>query len=329
MGEQKKALILLLIICLVISTLPLVGAAEDSWTTKASMPEAIIGGKAAAVNGKIYVIGDEANFEYDPDTDTWTEKRAMPTARMFFGIAVYQNKIYAIGGRSSGISFDTNEVYDPSTNTWKTKRSMPTNMSDMEANVVDGKIHLIRTDRHYIYDIATDSWTSGKTMDFLYGYSSAVVNDKIYMIGSNQTLTYDPLSDSWNLGTSPPISVQDAGACATTGIMAPKRVYVFGGISGGSLDGKNFTQIYDPETDSWTYGASMPTERGWLEVVVVEDIIYAIAGRGCGICPVLKVNEQYTPIGYIPEFPSWIILPLLLIATIVVITYRNRLRRRG
>ena len=30
----------------------------------------------------------------------------------------------------------------------------------------------------------------------------------------------------------------------------------------------------------------------------------------------------------IPEFPSWIILPLFLIATVVVIIYRNRLRRK-
>ena len=29
-----------------------------------------------------------------------------------------------------------------------------------------------------------------------------------------------------------------------------------------------------------------------------------------------------------PEFPSWIILPLFLIATIIVIIYRNRLRRK-
>jgi len=31
----------------------------------------------------------------------------------------------------------------------------------------------------------------------------------------------------------------------------------------------------------------------------------------------------------IPEFPSWIILPLFVMATIAVVIYRNRLRREG
>ncbi len=281
---------------------------ENSWTTKASMPKAINGAKAAAVNGKIYVIGDDANFEYNPVTNTWTGKKPMPTARMFFEIAVYQNRIYAIGGRSSGITFGANEVYDPSTDTWTTKKEMPINISDIEANVVNGKIHLIGTDRHDVYDITTDSWTTKNTTHFPhpdYGYSSAVVNSKIYIIGWNQTHIYDPKSDSWSLGASTPTAVQDAAACATTGIMALKRIYVIGGMSGGSIEGTSITQVYVPETDNWTYGASMPTNRGWLEAVVVDDIIYAIAGRSCAICPELGVNEQYTPFGYGTPDPSY------------------------
>jgi endonuclease YncB( thermonuclease family) len=36
----------------------------------------------------------------------------------------------------------------------------------------------------------------------------------------------------------------------------------------------------------------------------------------------------YYPNEEIPEFPSWIILPLFVIATVVVVIYRNRLRRK-
>ena len=56
---------------------------ENSWTAKAPMPEAG-GGEAAVVNGKIYVIGGNSNFEYNPDTDTWTTKKPMPTPRSTF-----------------------------------------------------------------------------------------------------------------------------------------------------------------------------------------------------------------------------------------------------
>jgi N-acetylneuraminic acid mutarotase len=286
---------------------------ENTWTTRAPMPQAIRGVKAAVVNGKIYVIGGEANFEYDPDTDTWIVKKPMPTARTYFEVAVHQNKIYTIGGRSGwtsttgSIYSGANEVYDPSTDTWETKKLMPTNRSDISASVVNGKIHLIGPDIHEVYDVYTDSWTTRQTMSFpllVYGYSSVVFNDKIYLITWNQTQIYDPKSDSWSLGASPPINVSGSGVCATTGIMAPKKIYVIGG--GLGLEGTDATQVYDPKNDTWTLGAPMPTARLGLTVAVVNDQIYAIGGSGLAVfSPSLKTIEQYTPFGYGTPDPSY------------------------
>ena len=53
----------------------------------------------------------------------------------------------------------------------------------------------------------------------------------------------------------------------------------------------------------------------------IGDTPYVIDGNNQDNYPLME------PI-IIPEFPSWIILPLFLIATLVVILYRNRLRRR-
>ena len=109
MGEQKTALILLLILCLV-STLPLVRATEGSWTTLEPMSNSRHWLGAAVVDGKIYAIGGGtgANEMYDPETDTWTTKASMPTRRYNFGIAVYQDKIYVFGG--SGYHADLESV---------------------------------------------------------------------------------------------------------------------------------------------------------------------------------------------------------------------------
>jgi hypothetical protein len=111
MGEQRIALALLLILSLLLPafSLPLVSAAEDSWTTLEPMPTARAGLGVAVVDGEIYAIGGfvgtntvlGTNEMYDPETDTWTTKTSMPTPRAYFAIAVYQHKIYVIGGLCS------------------------------------------------------------------------------------------------------------------------------------------------------------------------------------------------------------------------------------
>jgi N-acetylneuraminic acid mutarotase len=327
---------------------------ENFWTTKTPLPEAIGGVKAATVNGKIYVIGGEANFEYNPDTDNWTSKKPMPTARTSFEIAVYQNKIYAIGGSSGWtqetgtICSDANEVYDPSTDTWETKAPMKTMRTGLEANAVNGKIYLIggylrqnytvsntKSSLNEVYDVATDSWATKEPVPYpAYDYASAVVNNKIYIIGWNRTQVYDPESDSWSHTTPSPTTVIGAVAGATTGIMAPKRIYVISGIQG--IEGSNITQVYNPENESWMLGEPMPTARGGLTVAVVNDLLYAIGGRPCSICPALKTNEQYTPFGYgtfpQPEpFPAALVIAasgasIAIISVSLLVYFRKRKR---
>jgi len=81
--------------------------------------------------------------------------------------------------------------------------------------------------------------------------------------------------------------------------------------------------------DSWVTLAPIPTKRYFFGVAVVNDILYAIGGVTGWIAPTTTANEQYTPAGYIPEFPSWIILPLLIVATLGVIIARNKLSKKG
>jgi len=283
-------------------------AAENTWTTKAPMPQAERGVRAAAVNGKIYVIGGSINYQYDPETDNWVEKTPMPTPRTYFGIAAFQNKIYTLGGRTG---MGVNEVYDPATDTWETKESMPVNISDINANIVDGKIYMIGRTLNMMYDIAKDSWMNRTTMPYpVRSYATAVVNNKIYIMGgadtslTNHTQIYDPRTDSWSLGASIPTPLYGFAACATTGVNALKRIYVIGGNS--YLEGTDITQVYDPVNDSWTFGASMPTARLGLTVAVVNDQIYAIAGSRMAVfSPALTTNEQYTPFGYGTLVPSY------------------------
>jgi N-acetylneuraminic acid mutarotase len=255
------------------------------------------------------------NEEYDPETDTWTKKASMPTPRSDFGIAVYENKIYCIGGNTGGV----NEVYDPETDTWKTKAPMlsPTTFQSAEANVVNGKIYLIRDGTvHEVYDPAKDKWATRALMPLrtVGVYASAVFDNKIYILGDLYNSTndydylgteiYDPETDNWSAGAPLPSSDVFWGAGVTTGEMAPERIYVF-----NQFDGT--TRVYNPVDNSWEAAAAMPTSRIAFGVAVVNDMFYLIGGfiqsyfysLPLGVTR-YATNEQYTPFGYGKALPK-------------------------
>ena len=303
---RKRVALLLVLVILIGSgltgtdTISATSAAENTWTTKAALPISIdsaIG--AATVNGKIYAMSLSFNYEYDPTTDKWTEKASMPTPRANFAIAVYQNKIYVIGAYEYSCA---NEVYDPATNTWEIKAPMPANRTYLSASVVGGKIHLFSWEGHDVYDVASDSWTAGKIPYAVIG-KSVVVDNKIYVINWNITQIYDPKSDTWSFGAVMPIRLGSAAVCATTGMMAPKRIYVIGG-SPEFLYYTDVTQIYDPISDTWVLGEPMPTARAGSTAASVDDRIYVIGGS-IGMYSTSDVNEQYTPFGYGAADPSY------------------------
>jgi N-acetylneuraminic acid mutarotase len=271
----------------------------------------------------------------------------MPTPRAVFAIAVYQNKIYCIGGKTSDEYTGVNEVYDPATNTWETKTSMPTARSWLTANVVNGKIYLMGgypdITLNEVYDPATDSWTTKTPAPntLIFGFdkpASAVIDNKIYVIGGisqdqsyDLNQIYDAETDTWSQGVSPITSVDGGAAAATTGVLAPKRIYVLGNSANFRQgEEQNFVRVYDPENDNWTFGADIHIRRYNFGVAVVNDTLYAIGGHTYnfpGNYAPSAANEQYTPIGYIPEFPSWTpILILMAILTTTAVIFRKNLK---
>jgi len=360
---RKSAVAMLILVFLTASSLavkPALSSAditENSWVSKAPMHQARSRLGAVAVNGKIYAIGGSAengivgtNEEYDPATDTWRGKMPMPTPRKGFAIASYEGKIYCIGGyTANGSITGVNEVYDPATNSWETKTPMPTPRANLQANVVDGMMYLLggfipadnpvgytTSNLNEVYDPATDTWTQ-KTPSIYNscGYATAALDGKIYiLVGSWDMVTkmsqiYDTQSDTWTLGSSAPTYFMYGSAIATTGVMAPKRIYVFDKPAPDLAtypDAPLYsTQVYDPETDSWMAGADLPTSRAGVAVAIINDKIYAIGGYSAtydnlpyDYTPKItqyRAVEQYTPFGYGSVPPAVCITSLESMAT--------------
>ena len=271
---------------------------ENSWVAKNPIPVPEGVKKAATVNGKIYVMINSVNYEYDPTTDNWTAKAAMPTPRGHFGIAAYNNRIFTFGGWEASET----EVYDPATNTWETKTPLPSLVKNPHANVIDNEIYVMSMNGSYCYNIANDSWSIRSNAP--HGGPQTVVDGKIYAFYGDRTDIYDPKSDSWIEGTSMPITLYQQSVCATTGVMSPKRIYLFGGVRQTFDSGTNITQVYDPKTDTWSLGEPMPTKRSSAAIAVVNDQIYVIGGYD-GIYWATSANERYTPFDYGTPDPTY------------------------
>jgi len=400
-GERRTTLIVLLILCSGLVTLPniaTVRATEDSWTTMEPMPTLRENFEIAILNGKIYAIGGSnssqqvyfgTNEEYDPASNRWDTKESMPTPRSGFGIFVFQDKIYCVGGYSTERSYiGVNEVYYPISDTWEIKTSMPTKRSSMQTKMVNGRIFFLggaigydyeksetvysQTNEAYdpvtdswetrtlipvsdgefdayvfgdqiycifkniieVYDTKDDSWTQKASMPIpaVYNYYTVVVENGIYFLLPSEgcyNQIYDVQNDTWSFGENIPIEINQPTIVATSGSFAPRRIYLIGGFT-GFVDPTNTTYVYDPTEDKWSLGASMTTSRYNIHVVVVDDILYAIDGAiGFLTKPasITSAVEKYTPTGYIPEFPSWTILPLLLVTTLASIIYKKKLYR--
>jgi N-acetylneuraminic acid mutarotase len=157
---------------------------------------------------------------------------------------------------------------------------MPTARTELQANVVNGKIYLIGgalpggdiSDASEVYDPSSDSWSAAAPIPTPVAlYASAVVNNKIYVMGGGQSgplisdlnQIYYPETNVWTLGEPLPTPIVWAAASQLL-VAAPARLYVLGGTSAG-INGVNTNRVYGHQQQ---FIVRMPTSRRLICVVV-------------------------------------------------------------
>lgn len=196
--------------------------ANDTWKALAPMPTKRGSAVAAAVGGKIYVIGGGATSpgskepsihparphlavgtveEYDPATNSWRARTPMPTPRNHAGVGAVGGKIYVIGGRtgaafiSVGSNTDVVEEYDPATDTWgSVKARMPTARSAVAYATYKDRIYIAGGEFQdeklmaafwvvEAYHPATNSWSTLPRMPIpRHGLAGAVIGDRLHLV---------------------------------------------------------------------------------------------------------------------------------------------------
>jgi N-acetylneuraminic acid mutarotase len=197
----------------------------DTWKALAPMPTKRGAAVAAAVGGKVYVIGGasthpgsaETNVhparphraldtveEYDPAANSWRGRSPMPTARNHAGVGVVGGKIYVIGGRlgaafiSVASNTDVVEEYDPATDQWGTVRArMPTARSAVAYGVYGGRVYVAGGEFQdsrmmaafrelEAFDPAANQWSILPTMPIpRHGLAGAVIGNRFHLVSGD------------------------------------------------------------------------------------------------------------------------------------------------
>jgi N-acetylneuraminic acid mutarotase len=203
--------------------------AGRSWSTVAPFPRPIHHANAAAVGGKLYVVGALLDgafratgdvYAYDPATNSWTPRAPLPSGqeRGAGGVAVVGTKIYVAGGLRGATSLADFTSYDTASDEHATLPPLAQATDHLVGGAVGGIVYAIGgrfgginglLGRVAAFDPAAASWSDKAPMITPRGGSAAaVVRDRIVVAGGEgntavssgvfpQTEVFVPASNSW------------------------------------------------------------------------------------------------------------------------------------
>ena len=128
-------------------------------------------------------------------------------------------------------------------------------------------------------------WEQLSPTPYNYNYNNGCMvshGDYIYLVGTaydngykKLLLRYNIESDTWTELASPEYDVYK-----TKPVVYNNKIYVIGGVTYSTWDRVTKVQIYDIETDSWSYGTDCPRNQGPHELQPIEynGKIYCFSG---------------------------------------------------
>ncbi|MBI4887911.1 MAG: hypothetical protein HY824_12520 [Acidobacteria bacterium] len=237
--------------------------ATDKWTTKKPVPFSGDHMAAAALGGRIYLFGGQAeggvnkplnaSWEYDPAADAWKMLAPMPSGRTAAVAVEAGGRIFLIGGNAAGgLTVGTNDAYSPAANTWESRTAMPTPRNHPAAGAVGGKIYAI-------------------------GGRLAAPNIGGFLASNTDVVEeYDPAANSWRAMNKMPTARSGHGWTTYQG-----RIYVAGGEMRDSHMDAIFrdVEVFDPATGEWYKLPPMPTARHGVNLAAANGMLHAIGGH--------------------------------------------------
>ena len=259
----------------ILGTVDVYNPLTDAWKQVSSMPTERHLHGAAALEGKIYVMGGFLRTAdvYDPQSDQWQPLANMGGPRGSCAAAAVGGKIYVIGGENNDDEhMSTVEAFDPRLGAWAFVASMGFERSKHAVAVVDGKIYAIGGHMHEgsmdsveVYDPQVDSWQQVASMpQGIHGHAATAMGGKIYVSGGDtdeegtvSTLfVFDPQANTWTQLASMDTARADHASAAIGG-----KLYVFGGYCAGAAGRIASVEAYDLISNKWALVSDLTETR--------------------------------------------------------------------
>lgn len=249
----------------------------DGWAARAPLPRAALGASSAVLDGKLYVMGGETDWDawdrivqrYDPVADTWDQPALLPVKTVDGSAAALGGYVYAVGGRGGG-SFPDGNRYDPATDTWAP--IAPMNMS-------------------YYHE------PSGTTSTGRHALALVAIDGGLHAIGGRTTSDgtrfaeherYDPQTDSWSFLEPLPMPTSHLSAVAYRG-----KIHVIGGETATTIIGSHL--VYDPATNSWSELAQSHVARQAVAAADASGFNFVSGWDGTRVAAHVRWALAYVP----------------------------------
>jgi large repetitive protein len=198
-------------------------------------------------------------------TGSLASGRTLPTATL-----LTNGKVLVTGGQSLGTSsvvHATSELYDPATGTWSATGSMATGRANHTAvRLPNGKVLIVG------------------------GYSIAP-SERL-----RSAELYDPVTGTWSSAGNMAVARNGAGL----DLLSNGTVLASGGSATGTdLNATNSSEVFDPNTGTWTTVGNMSVARSGHSSTVLGNgkVLMAAGGAGTFTSPQLHSSaELYDPV---------------------------------
>lgn len=265
--------------------------------------------------GKLYLFGGRRIQPvdiFDPSTRIWTSASAPPFEIHHFQPVTFENQIWLLGTMTGEFPRETPlesvMIYEPDTDQWKEGPVIPESRRRGAAGCVlhtDGWIYVVGgiIDGHHSgtqawfdrINPATGEWQILPSAPNKRDHAPcAIVRNKLYFFGGRETgrhngSDYNSLFEATigdvdiydfdtNLWATHHQQIPVQTAAGGTGVVKD-RIHYVGGESGRN-EAYTDMQIFDPDSDQWTKGASLKRGRHGTNCCVHDKKLWIAAGSG-------------------------------------------------